>query len=432
MTILRTKAQEAVVAIFQETLRQVTGDTLVRSFCWREDDRLYIGGSEYDLAAYRRIVLLGAGKASCSMAVGFCEAIGDFPIEGLIVTKYGHGSHDDLAGHGDIELLEAGHPIPDANSLLAGAKMLELAASTTDSDLVVVLISGGASSLMEAPAPGIELADLQFVTEALLRSGAPIEDVNGVRVSLSRIKAGGLARACGGEVVCLLLSDVLGNPREYIGSGPCWGAPPPPSKALDILSRRGIDAPASVHGWLAQTHVEAAVHPEHFVVGDVYTLLEAAQVAAESLGFKPRVYGRTFSGEAREVGARMAAEALSLGQEDGKVDCIVAAGETTVTVRGPGRGGRSQELACAAAIALADTPDIALLAAGTDGTDGPTDAAGGIVDGQTHKRANLRHALDANDSYPVLEAADALLVTGPTQTNLNDIVIVVRVPEDLA
>jgi len=428
MTILRTKAQEAAMRVFQETLKRVAGDALIRSSCWREGDHLYVAGSQLDLSRFERVFVLAAGKASCAMASGFEQALDGHPHEGLAITKHGHAAEGLTKS---VEILEAGHPIPDENSLAAGRRMLDLASTAGAGDLVVVLISGGASSLMEVLPEGVELGDFQAVTEGLLRSGADIRELNTVRCCLSEIKAGGLARASGeAQVVCLLLSDVIGNPREFIGSGPCWGAPPAPAEAVRVLEERRIEIPPSVRKALARPVERTPVYPEHVVVGDIYTLLEAALATAESLGLKPRVYGRTFSGEARDVGARMAAEALSLGRDEGKIDCIIAAGETTVTVRGKGLGGRNQELACAAAIALEDVPDVALLAVGTDGTDGPTDAAGGLVDGQTYKRANLRRALDENDCYRALEAADALVVTGPTQTNLNDLVVIARVPEE--
>lgn len=426
MTIIRTKAQEAVMRIFQETIRNVRADTLLKATCWREGKKLYLSGSEYSLAGIARVLVLGAGKASAAMAQGLEGLLEGIPVQGLVVTKYGHAVPTRT-----IEVIEAGHPIPDENSVLAGERMLELAESATNRDLVIVLISGGASALMEAPVDGVCLRDIQLITESLLKSGADIRELNAVRSCLSRIKAGGLARACGSaKVVCLLLSDVIGNDRQVIGSGPCWGSPPSGDEARDILGRRYVPVQDSIAGALRHVAAEQPASPEHLVIGDVFTLLEEALKAAQSLGLKTKVYGRPFTGEAREVGARMAAEALTLQKEIGRHDCVLAAGETTVTVRGRGLGGRNQELSCAAAIALEDVPDVALLAIGSDGTDGPTDAAGGLVDGKTYTRANLRRALDENDSYHALEAADALLITGPTQTNLNDLVVIARVPED--
>lgn len=424
MTIIRTKAQEAVMRIFQETLKRVRADILVESTCWCEGTKLYLSGSEYDLARYERVLVLGGGKASAAMASALDRLLGVKPVSGLVVTKYGHS-----VDAGRIEVMEAAHPIPDENSILAGSRILELASSATESDLVLVLLSGGASSLMEAPLEGISLRDLQLITESLLKSGADITQVNTVRSAMSRLKGGGIARACGrADLVCLTLSDVIGNSREIIGSGPCWGSPPAAESALQVLHSRRVPVQDAVSDALRSKQQSEPVYPEHVLIGDLYTALECAQKSAEDLGLRPLVYSDPFTGEAREVGARMAAEALALGRE-ARYDCILAAGETTVRVRGSGLGGRNQELACAAAIALEGTPDVALLAAGTDGSDGPTEAAGGLVDGGTAARTNLRRALDENDSYHALEAADALVVTGPTQTNLNDLVVIARVPE---
>jgi glycerate-2-kinase len=399
---------------------------LVRSTCWREGKKLVLAGTPFSLGRYRRVIVLGAGKASAAMAAALDELLAGTETTGLVVTKYGHA-----VPAGRIEVIEAGHPIPDENSLIAGQRMLEVAASADEKDLVIVLISGGASALMESLPDGITLRDLQLVTESMLKAGADIRQLNAVRSCLSKIKGGGLARACGNaEIVCLLLSDVLGNARDVIGSGPCWGAPPSGAEAMEILRRRHVPVQEAISEAIRSRVSADPVRPLHIVVGDIYTLLEAAQKAAIAQGLKPKVYQRSFYGEAREIGARMAAEAMAL-QEPGVVhDCVIAAGETTVTVHGSGLGGRNQELACAAALALEDVENLALLAIGTDGTDGPTDAAGGLIDGSTHQRTNLVRALDENDCYHALEAADALFMTGPTQTNLNDLVIIARVPED--
>ncbi len=425
MTIIRTKAQEAVMRVFQGTLQRIHADRLVRQSCWRDGQSLYIAGQEYGLESYHRVVVLGAGKASSAMASAIEDLLPDKRMAGLVVTKHGHSLP--LAR---IEQMEAAHPVPDESSARAGEQMLEMARSCEAEDLVIVLLSGGASSLIEVPAEGITLRDIQLVTASLLKSGADIRELNTVRACLSQIKAGGLARAASaGMMVCLLLSDVIGNDRALVGSGPCWGAPPPSEAASEVLTRYKAPVQESVAQRLASMPTLDPVKPPHAVIGDIYTVLEAAQKAAQEMGLRPKVFGKTFDGEARVVGAGMAAEALAL-QAGGKYDCVIAAGETTVSVKGSGLGGRSQELACAAALAMEGATDVALLAAGTDGTDGPTDAAGGLVDGETYKRCNLRQALDDNDCYHALEAADALVITGQTQTNLNDLVVVARVAEE--
>jgi hydroxypyruvate reductase len=293
---------------------------------------------------------------------------------------------------------------------------------------------------MELPERGISLSDLQQTTALLLRSGASIAELNTVRACLSQVKAGGLARAAGGAtVLCLALSDVLGNPLSVIGSGPCLETVRDRTRALDILQARGVaeSVPDAVLALLRTAASEpgqsAQLTMTHVILGDIWTALEAAREAAEAEGLKPAVLTGWLEGEAREVGRVFGALARDLPrvQEETGIDCYIAGGETTVTVRGPGKGGRSQELACCAAMAMSGIADVALLAAGTDGTDGPTDAAGAIVDGGTASLAqaagcDLSTALRENDTYPALAAAGSLLITGPTNSNVGDIVVIVK------
>ncbi len=396
-------------------------------------------GERIALSGFEHIYAVGAGKAAAAMALACEVALGERLTEGLVVTKDGH-SLSTLR----IDVIEASHPTPDHRSVEAGARIAAIVSRATIRDLVICLISGGASALMELPEDGVTLEDLQATTELLLRSGAPIEELNAVRACLSKLKAGGLARlAAPARVVCLLISDVLGNPLDVIGSGPCFTTARRPVEALDILQRRGLTeiVPRSVLQHLrslantiqAESYDTSQV--DHVVLGDIDTALDAAMSEAERLGLDTTILTNRMTGEARDAGVRLAHAALDLtlqAQPPGP-GCLIAGGETTVTVRGSGLGGRSQEIAVTAASLLDGVYDVALLAAGTDGTDGPTDAAGGLVEALTSARAHSagRTAEDAllnNSSYDYLEAAGALLKTGPTNTNVGDLVIIVHAP----
>lgn len=431
--LMMSPTKEHALAIYHAALDAVRADTLVKRSANRTGDMLLAGGREYSLAA-GHVLVVGAGKASAPMAAAIEDILGDRLTSGIVVTKDGHTVPTRL-----IRVLEASHPVPDERSVEAGRQIVELAGQAEAADLVIVLLSGGASSLMELPEDGISLHDLQETTALLLRAGAPIRELNAIRACLSKIKAGGLARAAGNAtVLCLALSDVLGNPLDVIGSGPCVETPRNPQRALDILANRGVidAAPAAVARLLKADPGDRPPTPsraaDHVIVGDIWTALNAARDAAISRGLRPLVLTGWLEGEAREVGTVFGALARDLPKAnlDTGIDCYIAGGETTVTVRGSGKGGRSQELAAAAALTMAGTEGVALLAAGTDGTDGPTDAAGGLVDGSTSALARARGhditlALTANDTYRALAEAGALVITGPTLSNVGDLVVVV-------
>jgi hydroxypyruvate reductase len=423
-------------ALFQAAVDAVRADHLIRSRVVRTGDLLMIGEERIELSRFREVLVVGAGKASAAMAVAIEENLGDRLTGGLVVTKDGHALPTRRT-----EVLEAAHPIPDERSVEAGRRIVEMVAGKGRNTLVLCLISGGASALMELPEEGITLADLQSTTSQLLKTGAPIEELNSVRACLSKIKAGGLARAAGeATLVCLVLSDVLGNSLDIIGSGPCMPTARDHSRALAIVQERGIasSVPRSVldllESPLPQTDL-AKPAVKHVILGDIWTAIEAAQREALSRGLHPLILTGWLQGEAREAGGLFGAIARDLPrthQETG-IDCFIAGGETTVTVSGPGKGGRSQELAAAAALQMRGIEGVALLAAGTDGTDGPTDAAGAVVTGDTAGRAistghDLAASLRKNNCYPALAAADALLLTGPTNTNVGDLVVTVRGP----
>jgi hydroxypyruvate reductase len=395
-----------------------------------------------DLPRSRRAIVVGAGKASGAMAGAVEEALGDRVSAGLVVVKEAA-----TAVPRRVRAVEAGHPLPDERGLAAAAEIHRLVSGAGADDLVVCVISGGGSALAPLPVPGVSLAEKQAVTRLLLEAGATINELNAVRKHLSRLKGGQLARAAApAPVVALLLSDVVGDPLDVIASGPTVPDPTTFADALGVLDRFGLRAraPAAVRAHLeagAAGKVPETPKPDDplfarvtsVVVGNNGLVVDAAMAAARRLGFPPLLLTRSLQGEAREVArvfASMAQEAVRTGQPVGRPGCLLAAGETTVTVRGPGKGGRCQEFCLALAPAIADVPGLVVLAAGTDGSDGPTDAAGAAIDGTTLARARAagldpRAALAANDAHTFFAALGDLVRTGPTGTNLMDLYVLV-------
>lgn len=391
------------------------------------------------LDGVRRIVVVGAGKAAPGMALGALDVLGERVSGGVLTTKDGHGHP--VPGMG---VLEAAHPVPDERGQAGAERALALAAGAGEGDLLLCLLSGGASALWPAPVAGVSLSDLQGVTDALLRAGATIRELNAVRKHLSRIAGGRLARAAlPARVLTLAISDVIGSPPDVIGSGPTAPDPTTYADALAVLSRHGVEPPPAV---LAHLRAGAAgLRPEtpkpddpdlariayHVVAGNL-DALRGAGAEARRLGYRTLILTTRLEGEAREVGGVVAGLATGLRVEGLPISppaALLLGGETTVRVTGAGRGGRNQELALAAARALDGVPGVLVASLGTDGTDGPTDAAGGIVDGGTVRRGDAagldaRDYLERNDAYRYLEAAGDLLVTGPTGTNVNDVVLI--------
>jgi hydroxypyruvate reductase len=442
----KNRAARLALKIYLEALDAVRADRLMKQTIRVRGGRMKILAfpepqeADLKLDDFKRIYVVGAGKAATGMAQGLEKRLGKRITEGVVVTKHGHGGPTSR-----IRILEAGHPIPDQGSLAGGQAVLDMAQKAGKNDLVICLLSGGASALMEAPVEGISLQDIQTVTSLLQRAGADITELNTVRGCLSQIKLGGLARAAyPARLLCLVISDVLGNPLDIIASGPCLKRNPNPAAALDILRNRGlIDAiPASVAQHLNQLagskpEKQRSARTDHVIVGQLWNAIEAARGAADAVGLKPWAMTMDMQGEARDIGKIVGSMADEIPYLTGRwlgPDCIILGGETTVTVRGEGLGGRSQELAMVASEYLASsrfkTNNVAILAAGTDGTDGPTDAAGGLVDKLTVKRAGImkfhvKESLAKSDSYHFLEAAGALLKTGPTHSNVGDLVILV-------
>lgn len=374
-----------------------------------------------------RTVVLAAGKAAASMARAAETSWrdgGNSPLTGLAVTRYGHG----LACDG-IEVIEAGHPLPDAAGLGAARRFLEQASALTADDLLLCLISGGASALLVEPIEGLSLEDKQDITQALLHSGAPIDEMNCVRKHLSAIKGGRLAAAAWpAPVVTLAISDVPNDDPAVIGSGPTVGDPTACADALAIARERGVGLPPGAIDALEQGRWESVKPGDTVLSASRYRLVarpadaqEAAAAAAKKEGIAPTLLGADLEGEARDL-ARIHAQ-IALNAAPG---VILSGGETTVTVEGTGgRGGRNCEYLLALAIALDEAPGIHAIACDTDGIDGTEDAAGAIISPDTLSRARAA-GLDAgemlalHDSYSFFEALGDLIVTGPTRTNVND------------
>jgi hydroxypyruvate reductase len=403
--------------------------------------QLRVGHHRLELPPAARIYLVAFGKASVAMSESAVAILGDRLTEGIAAVPRGTGS----AAPQRLTYIPAGHPLPDEGSLRAGLAVDQMLANTRGDDLVLVLVSGGGSAMMELPLEGIGLADLHAMNKALLASGAPIQAVNAVRSGISRVKAGGLARlAAPARVISLILSDVIGDRLSTIASGPTILRHHDPQETVAIL--KALDLWTRVHDPVRQalarpkSRARKAPRPINVLVASSRLTIAAASREAARLGFMTRVVSRRMQGEAREVGTdiagRMILQVGRLGRAPSHPNlrrprrgmCLLWAGEPTVTVRGKGKGGRCQELALSAAEALDRMPGVALMAFGTDGVDGPTDAAGAVVTGETARRCrevgiNIEAALENNDAYPALDAVHGLVRTGPTGTNLGDLVV---------
>jgi len=434
-----SKLREDALAILGAALAAADAAEAVRLHLHKSDAQLRVGKVNFSLDLIDRIVVVAVGKASPQMAEAIEQRLGSHFSKGLVITKHGHAN----SYKGQCQVIESSHPVPDEESFRAGQAVLGLLKDLTPKDLLIVAVSGGASSLLCAPVAGISLAAKQQTTDALLRAGADIYELNAVRKHLSLLKGGNLAaRAYPAQVLSLLLSDVVGDPLDVIGSGLTAPDQSTFASALDVLSNRSSleTIPAEV-----RAHLEKGLGGEvpetpkpgdgifanvtNAIVGNSRQALETASEEAKRRGYLPLILSSQFQGEAREVAQFHAAilwETIQSGHPIRLPACLLSGGETTVTVRGNGKGGRNMEFALAAAIALAGARNITCLSAGTDGTDGPTDAAGAFLNGETVARAHAlgldaADYLNRNDSYTFFSALGDLLKTGPTGTNVMDV-----------
>ncbi|MDO8989532.1 MAG: HAD-IIB family hydrolase [Sideroxyarcus sp.] len=442
----RKNAAASLAEIYDAALAAVDPYRALQEAVHLEDGRLRVAGAVYDLAAYERVVAVGAGKASARMALALEALLGERICAGLVIVKQGH-----TAPLQRIEQIEAAHPVPDAAGAAGAQRVLQLLRAADERTLLICLLSGGASALLVAPAANLTLQDKQQVTGLLLMAGASIGELNAVRKHLSAVKGGRLAQAAfPAQVLTLLLSDVIGDRLDVIASGPtapdestfadAWAVIEKyalqeiiPARVRDHL-RRGMDGHEietvkSGDPCLQRTH--------NVIIGGIGQALAAAETEARRLGFATEIVTAALQGEAATAAHRLAQEARAklAGMRAGERHCLLYGGETTVTVRGSGKGGRNQELALAFALEIEGMAGISLLSAGTDGNDGPTDAAGALVNGKTVRLAR-RHGiepvdyLEDNDSYTFFQRLDELsgsrchLKTGPSGSNVMDIQIV--------
>ncbi len=441
------QAGKSIARILFEALQAVDPYVAVNSFVQLSGDRLIVGSQIYNLSQYHRVFVVGAGKAVMPMALATSDVLGEYIQQSLVVAKEGfsHGLAD-IEHIPNLTLFEAGHPLPDSRGVFATQKVINLIKTVDQDDLVICLISGGGSALLTAPAPGVTLADLQRMTKLLLACGASINEINTLRKHLDTVKGGGLVRlAYPAQIIALILSDVVGDTLDMIASGPTAPDPTTYLEAYLILERYNIlgEIPVSI-----VTHLQRGIQgaetetlkPGSHMFGKVQNLIvgsniQAARTAltqAKTEGFNPLLLTTYLQGEAAQVGRMLAAFARQICATDLPVPrpaCLIAGGETTVTLTGNGLGGRNQEMALGAVIDLAGLSNVYLVTLATDGNDGPTDAAGAVVTGETFSRAlalglNPHHYLSNHDSYHFFDPLGDLIRTGPTHTNVNDLAFV--------
>ncbi len=434
---------QSVARILAAALQAVNPADAVTRHLTRHNNHMQAGGRAYNLEHFEKIWLVGAGKAGAPMAVATARILGNFLYQGLVVVKEGYAGAPAGGLPPRLEILEAGHPLPDERGVTATRRIRAMLEEAGPNDLVICLISGGGSALLTDPAGLLTLADLQELTRLLLASGATINEINSLRKHLDVIKGGGLARlAAPAHLLTLILSDVVGDPLDVIASGPTVPDSTTFKDAWDVLSRYQLldRAPLRVLEWLKAGR--AGTIPEtpkpgndlfervtNLVVGSNRLAAEAAILQSQAEGFHPLLLTTYLQGEARQAGGFLAAVARQISTSSQPIPrpaCIVVGGETTVTLQGDGLGGRNQELALGAVRPLAYLSKIALVTLATDGGDGPTDAAGAVVTGETLSQAqhfdmDPDDYLRRNDAYHFFEKLGGLLKPGPTLTNVNDL-----------
>jgi hydroxypyruvate reductase len=402
---------EHLLQILNAAIRSVQPSTLIPRFF-----------KQHQLAfeKYEKIYVAGAGKASAAMAKSIEDILGKRVSDGMIAVKHGHALPLQYCRQ-----IEAGHPLPDERSLIAAKQLIELFKKATENDLIIFLLSGGASSLITDVPPGISFEDLNYVIDKLLRSGATIKQLNTVRRQLSQLKGGELVKyANDAEIIGLIISDVPGDDIAVIGSGPTVYDDSSPRDAIDILYKYLQTIPQTILHFLETRPSKPSSQQfgkvSNCIIGDNQLALNSAARTAEQLGYETSIYPGFLSGDAIIAATSWVREIIS--KKDRTKCCYIAGGETTVKVKGDGLGGRNQHFALAAAKELKSADNITLLAAGTDGTDGPTDANGAIVNSSTWTK-DAEEYFNNNDSYHFFAKAGGQIKTGPTQTNVMDIVI---------
>ncbi len=435
------KLRQDAVSIFQAGVKAVDPVSAVKRYLQCKGRFLQVEGRSYDLEDYHAVYVVGAGKASAAMGQAIEDLLGERLVAGILNVKVGY-----RLPLKKIRVNEVRHPVPDEAGLRGAEQMIKLLEGTGEKDLVFCLISGGGSALLPCPAPGLMLDDKQQVTKAMLECGATIHQINAVRKHISQIKGGRLARlAYPSTLISLILSDVIGDDLDSIASGPTVPDRSTFQDCLSILDQYSVrgKVPPGINDFLekgSRGKVEETPKEgdpvfedtQNVIIGSNDLAATAAKQKADELEYRSLLLSTMIEGETREVAkvhTAIAKEILKSGRPVGRPACILSGGETTCTVRGLGLGGRNQEFALAAAIEISGLQNVVILSGGTDGTDGPTDAAGAIVDGQTLRRAQehglrAEHFLRENDSYHFFQPLGDLLITGPTYTNVMDLRIV--------
>lgn len=432
---------KTIESILMSVLNAAAPGLAVKRHVSISGDQLKIDRTSYNLNQYKNIYVVGGGKASAPMAVALEEMLGDRITSGIINVKYGYSLPTSR-----IEIIEAGHPIPDRNGLTGAKGMARLLDTAGEDDLVIALISGGASALIPLPVNGITMKDKKRVADLLLKSGATIDEINIVRKHISLIKGGQMAvMAYPARVISLILSDVIGDPLDTIASGPTVPDRSSYGDAKEVLVRHKLwdripegvrsHLQKGISGKVAETPKRghrAFKGVRNLIIGNNQVVVDEAERKAKEMGYDTLVLSRSIKGEAREAAKAFGSIARVIRRSVAPVKrkiCVIAGGETTVKVRGKGRGGRAQEFALAAALEISGLEGVTMAGFATDGTDGPTDAAGAIADGLTVDRAKRSgldpvSLLDNNDSYSFFKSLGDLIVTGPTFTNLNDLYLI--------
>ncbi len=431
--------------IFRQAVKAVDPEKVLSAHLSLRGNILRVGQKKYPLSQYERIFVAGTGKASAPMAASLEKILGARIHGGWVNVKYGHGRNLRR-----IHIHEAGHPLPDSHGLEGAQEIVRLLNHLTEKDLVLFLISGGGSALLPMPVSGITLEEKQKVTQQLLRCGATIQEINTLRKHLSLLKGGGLAkRVYPATLISLILSDVIGDPLDAIASGPTVPDPTTFADCGRLLDKfhlwEEIPAAAAEHiregikgnrEETAKAGDPAFARVQNCIVGNNLLAIRAAQKEAKEVGYSTLTLSSLIEGETREVAkvhAAIAKEVVLSAHPLPPPACILSGGETTVTLKGQGKGGRNQEFSLAAALEIDGWENMLILSAGTDGTDGPTDAAGAFADGETIRRGkemglDARTLLNENDSYSFFARLEDLLITGPTGTNVMDLRIMLIQP----
>jgi glycerate 2-kinase len=429
-----------ITSIMQAAMQAVDPDQAIHQALRLSNEQLEVGEKTYDLHQYRRLLVIGFGKASAAMAEAVGAILGDRISDGVVIAKH---IETGIRIHPRIMLLKGDHPVPGEGSLLATRRLLELLEDTSEQDLVICLISGGGSALFTEPQQNITLQDLQDLTRLLLASGAEIGEINTLRKHLDRVKGGGLARlAAPAEMITLIISDVIGSPLDVIASGPTVLDSSTYADGLGILRKYKLLESVPERILITLRNGEAGQLPEtlkegdpvlervyNVIIADNYRAAQAAIAYARALGWNAVLLTTYLRGEAHQAGIILGGilrQVADSGEPCPRPALIVAGGETTVTIRGAGRGGRNQELALGAVRELSGLDGVMLVALATDGDDGPTDAGGAVVTGETMMRGDIKGLnpdlfLGNNDSYHYFSPLGDLLMTGPSGTNVNDL-----------